>query len=178
MNLDEQGKVNCASKTKEILYSAGFGFVWVEKWVSNEREFLNIFKQRLKGMFRQNETAKLRGSDCYKVYRTIKFYFVSENGWSCIRIRKFRDAIVQFWLGVSEMWTHKYGYCRDVSEETDMNCPFCIVELDDECHFLFRCQKYDVLRPSNLEMLNVDVHLMFCVDYPVMKVVVLVVVSS
>ena len=65
-----------------------------------------------------------------------------------------------------------------MSEETDMNCPFCIVELDDECHFLFRCQKYDVLRPSNLEMLNVDVHLMFCVDYPVMKVVVLVVVSS
>ena len=50
-NLDEQGEVNRASKTKEILYSASFGFVWEEQWVGNEREFLSIFKQRLIDMF-------------------------------------------------------------------------------------------------------------------------------
>ena len=32
-----------------------------------------------------------------------------------------------------------------------MNCPFCIDELEDKCHFLFICKKYDVLRPSNLK---------------------------
>ena len=111
-NLDEQGKVNWASKTKEILYSAGFGLVWEEQGVGNEREFLNIFKKRLIDMFRQKWTAKLRGSDRYKVYRTFKFYFVSGNYWSCIRIRKFRDALVQFRLGVSEIWTHKHRYYK------------------------------------------------------------------
>ena len=74
-NLDEQGEVNRASKTKEILYSVSFGFVWEEQWVGNEREFLSIFKQRLIDMFRQNWTAKLRGSDRYKVFRTFKFLF-------------------------------------------------------------------------------------------------------
>ena len=48
------------------------------------------------------------------------------------------------------MWTHKYSYCRGESEQTGMKCPFCIDESEDECHFLFRCKKYDVLRPSNL----------------------------
>ena len=67
-----------------------------ERGVGNEREFLNVFKQRLIDMFQQNWTAKLRGSDHYKVYRTFKFYFVSENYWSCIRIRKFRDALYGF----------------------------------------------------------------------------------
>ena len=46
-NLDEQGKVNWASKTKEILYSASFGFVWEEQWVGYDREFLSSFGQRL-----------------------------------------------------------------------------------------------------------------------------------
>ena len=60
-NLDEQGKLNWTSKTKEILNSTGFGFVLEEQGVGNEREFLSIFKQRLIDMFRQNWTAKLRG---------------------------------------------------------------------------------------------------------------------
>ena len=72
-NLDEQGKVNWASRTKDILQSAGFGFVWEEKRVGNEREFLYIFKQRIIDMLRQNWTAKLWGSDHYKVYRPFKF---------------------------------------------------------------------------------------------------------
>ena len=55
-----------------------------------------------------------------------------------------------------------------------MNCLFCI----DECHFLFKCKKYDVRRPSNLKNVNADVNLAFCVDYSKMKVVVLVVLSS
>ena len=71
-NFDEQGKVNWTSKTKEILNSAGFGFVLEEQGVGNEREFLSIFKQRLIDMFRQNWIAKLMGSDGYKVYRTFK----------------------------------------------------------------------------------------------------------
>ena len=32
-----------------------------------------------------------------------------------------------------------------------MNCPFCIDELEDECHFLLKCKKYDMVRPSNLK---------------------------
>ena len=46
-NLDEQGKGNWASRTKELLHGAGFGFVWEEQEVGNEREFLNVFKERL-----------------------------------------------------------------------------------------------------------------------------------
>ena len=72
-NLDEQGKVNWASRTKDILQSAGFGFVWEEQRVGNEREFLYIFKHRIIHMLRQNWTAKLWGSDHYKVYRPFKF---------------------------------------------------------------------------------------------------------
>ena len=71
-----------------------------------------------------------------------------------LELDKFRDALERFRLGVSEIWTHKHRYCRGESEQADMNCPFCIDELEDKCHFLFICKKYDVLRPSNLK--NVD----------------------
>ena len=83
--------------------------------------------------------------------RTSKSYLVSENYWSCIRTRIFRDALVRFRLGVSEIVTHKHWYCRGVSEEADINCPFCTVESEDECHFLFRRKKYSIFRPSNLK---------------------------
>ena len=49
------------------------------------------------------------------------------------------------------MWTHKYSYCRGESEQAYMKCPFCIHESEDECYFLFRCKKYDLLLPSNLK---------------------------
>ena len=71
-NLDEQGKVNWTSRTKEILHSTGFAFAWEEQGLGNDRDFFSIFKQRLIDMFRQNWIAKLMGSDGYKVYRTFK----------------------------------------------------------------------------------------------------------
>ena len=110
------------------------------------------------------------------LYRTFKFYFVSEQYWSCIRIRKFRDALVWFQLGVSEIWTHKQRFCGGESEQADMNCPFCVDKLESECHFLFICKKYDVFRPR--KMLNVDVNLVFCVDCSLVKVVMLVISST
>ena len=51
---------------------------------------------------------------------------------------------------MSELLTQKHRYFRGESEEVDMNCPFCLDNLEDECHFLFRCKK-SVFRPSNLK---------------------------
>ena len=67
-----------------------------------------------------------------------------------LELDKFRDALERFRLGVSEIWTHKHRYCRGESEQADMNCPFCVDELEYKCLFLFRCKKYHVLRSSNL----------------------------
>lgn len=106
-------------------------------------------------MLRQNWTAQFKGSDRCKVYRTLKSCLVSENLWSCIRTRIFRDALVRFRLGVSEILTHKQRYCRGESEEDDINCPFYTDESDNECLFS-RCKKYYILRPSNLKNVERD----------------------
>ena len=65
-NLDEQGKVNWASTTKETSRGAGFRFVWEEQLVITRNSWV-FFKQRFIDMFRQNWVAKLRGYNRYKL---------------------------------------------------------------------------------------------------------------
>ena len=95
-------------------------------------------------MFRQSWAAELRGSDRYKYTEPWNMILFQNTIGHALELVRFR-------LGVNEMLTHKHRYCRSESEEVDMNCRYCINELEDEYLFLFRCKTFDVLRPSNFK---------------------------
>ena len=60
----------------------------------------------------------------------------------------FRDALIHFRLGITELKTHK-NIC--ISHVADNNCPFCKVVEEYEYHFLFQCEKYETVRPGKFK---------------------------
>ena len=46
--LDDAGRLNWATKVKNLLYSYGFGYIWISQEVGNSVLFLTMFKQRLR----------------------------------------------------------------------------------------------------------------------------------
>ena len=51
---EDSGRMNQASKVKELLFIYGFGFTWISLEIGNGPQFVNIFKQRLIGNFSQD----------------------------------------------------------------------------------------------------------------------------
>ena len=46
--LDEYGQINWVTKVRQLLFSNGFGYIWIELCVHNCRAFLTALEQRLK----------------------------------------------------------------------------------------------------------------------------------
>ena len=61
----------------------------------------------------------------------------------------FRDALIRFRLGITDLKTHKNRYILHVA---DNNRPFCKVVEENE--FLFHCEKYETVRPEKFEYIK------------------------
>ena len=94
--LCEAGKNNWVSYVKNLLFRYGFGFAFENQGVGNQKQFLCMFKQRLKDNYVQewysstNETSKL------KHYCQYKSSFEMEKYLSVIDIRKYKIALAKF----------------------------------------------------------------------------------
>ena len=63
-----------------------------------------------------------------------------------------RETLTRFRFGVTEINAHKLRYSRN---ESNLLCPMCIEEDEDEIHFLLHCPVYNDLRSKYI--LPVDV---------------------
>ena len=67
--LDEYGQINWVTKVRQLLFSNGFGYIWIEQYVHNSRAFLSALVQRLKDQYLQSWYAEL--ADSSKLYMYI-----------------------------------------------------------------------------------------------------------
>ena len=51
--LDDYGQTNWVSHVKKLLQSNGYGYIWTNQSVNNQRSFVSAFSQRLKDQFIQ-----------------------------------------------------------------------------------------------------------------------------
>ena len=99
-NLAERGKVSWSGRVKELLLKQGFGEVWYNQGVGDEKKFLRTFSQRLKDCFRQSWHDKLESSDRFLEYKLMKHNFGMEE-YICSMRGHLRDALLRFRAGVS-----------------------------------------------------------------------------
>ena len=149
-DLDSQGKTNWASKVRRTLQTLGFGFVWLNQGVANEKMFLSVFKQRAIDVVRQEWSATMRDSDRYCLYRKFKSVLEPEKYLTDVNVKCFRDTLGRFRLGVSEIQTHRNRFVRQIPPGIN-DCPYCPGKVEDEKHVLFACPKYDAFRPQPLK---------------------------
>ena len=56
-NMDERGKNCWATSVRNILFSLGFGYVWLQQGVGCDSAFISVFKQRLTDIYQQEWSA-------------------------------------------------------------------------------------------------------------------------
>ena len=146
--LDENCKKNWVTAVRQTLFRLGYGFVWLNQGVATEQHFIAQLKQRFIDVYSQEWLANLRGSTRFDMYILFKTSIKYETYLDFVRVKCFRNALIRFRLGITELKTHKNRY---ISHVAGNNCPFCKVVEENEYHFLFHCEKYEAVRPEKFK---------------------------
>ena len=135
MNLPDEFNM-WTTQIKKILIENGFENVWNAQRVDEERVFLKSLRTSLVNKFMSEWNMKLSNSDRYSFYRQYKGHCQVERYLFVIDKKCFRDLLVRFRLGISDLFQYKMRYCAEFVRAL---CPLCREEDEDEIHFLFRC---------------------------------------
>ena len=83
-NVDDVGRNTWASSVKQLLFSLGFGYVWIAQDVGNSVLFIKSFQLRLKDIYKQNWEESLNScskADTYRCYKSLltpeKYLFIN-----------------------------------------------------------------------------------------------------
>ena len=153
MMLNSANQQSWAYKIKEVLCRFDFSQEWDNQYVQNERGFLRELRGRLVQEYCNYWSQALENSERYSFYKMFKTVWGKEMYLSVVDRKPFRDVLVQFRSGFSELFCHKYRY-RNVNEDNLHICPSCRETFECENHFLFSCPVYDDLRNKYLSHLN------------------------
>ena len=152
--LDTTGKNNWVTNIKDLLCKNGFGIVWMFKGVGNEKQFFNLFRDRLRDCFIQGLESRLETSTHFEVYNGFKSYFVQEQYLSNIMFGKsLANTLAKFRMGVSSINAHRHKFNNNPNSRL---CPFCSTQTEDEIHIVFLCPVYENIRIQYLHNENVN----------------------
>ena len=143
-DLDEKGKETWATRIKMLLYTNGFGHVWLSQGVGNKTVFLKEFKQRLSDCAKQNWSSKLTDSDRFTIYCSFKSSLEREKYFDVVTSHYIRNMYTKFRLNISDLNCNKYRYQIQFSDLKA--CHYCPEAQENEMHFLFSCPLYNDLR--------------------------------
>ena len=144
MYYDNCGYTTYASYIRNILFSHGFGYVWMSQTVGDKVYFINAFKSVAVNMFFQSWTSILDNSSRYSTYRKFKSLLEPEKYLSCIVDKRFRKILIKFRCGLLRL-KHNEGRWQNINVNERI-CPLCNLDIEDEYHFLFICTVYEELR--------------------------------
>ena len=133
---------------KNLLFRYGFGYAFEYQDVGDQKQFLSMFKQRLKDNYIQewhsstNETSKL------KYYCKYKSVFELEKYLVVVSIRKYRIALSKFRCSNHNLEVER-GRRTNIPHNLRY-CLFCLEKglshIEDELHVLLSCPLYEDLR--------------------------------
>lgn len=71
-------------------------YIWERLSVVNEREFINMFVQRVEDQYAQLWYGRISTSSKLMAYTGFKYMYEHESYLHCMKIRKFRRILAQF----------------------------------------------------------------------------------
>ena len=142
--LDSVGKQNWASEVKQVLQNNGFGYIWDQQEIANEKQFFKQLEQCLRDQFIQKWHEELEKSSKLELYNGFKVHFQSETYLDVLKIFKYRHIYATFRLSCHDLEI-EVGRHRDIDREL-RKCPFGCDRIEDEYHFLLVCDKFKEIR--------------------------------
>ena len=163
---DELGNSNWCSRVKQLLQSTGFNYVWEMQDIQIEYSFISAFVQRLKDQYIQNWFSAININRKLILYKDFKLNFTHEYYLDIISVRKFRHVLTQIRTGHHPLEIERGRYMNIPREQR--LCKMCTSDIEDEYHFVLRCNAYNDLRnlyiPKKFYM-NPNLHkfnMLFC----------------
>jgi len=148
VRLDENKKVNWVTHIREMLQRYGFGEIWTAQGVANVPIFISTLRQRIQSSYYREWNNEIRNMSKMSIYNTFKTVFTAERYIHALNVMKFRRAYSRFRCSNHQLEI-ELGRRNNVFME-DRICKWCevkdIIVIEDEYHFLLRCELYDELR--------------------------------
>ena len=145
IHLQENGKKTWTFHVMQLICTNGFGEVWFQQGVGDSGAFLRCFRQRLADQYTQGWATDIETKERFEFYSSRKYIFQSEKYIDYQQKRCFRDSYVQFRLGISPIRVHRMRYRKDVVP-SQLICPVCKNDIEEESHVIFRCNAYERFR--------------------------------
>ena len=143
--LHENNRNTWATSVCFFLHKYGFREAWIHQSVGDENVFLKLLRCRLINEFEDQWHSNLVQSERFSLYRTFKNGLNLSPYLECVKHIKARMSLIRVRLGVSQLNMHKLRF-RTNASDTELSCPFCEHQLENEVHFVLKCPKYRSLR--------------------------------
>ena len=131
--LDDIGKITWASHVKIILFSNGFGHVWLAQEVANEDIFLSMLSTRIRDAAKQNWYSNIPNTYC-----TYKFNFGAELYLGIVEWRRHRVALARLRTGSNQLTINRL---KGSIPRTERYCKYClnhnVQQVEDEYNFFY-----------------------------------------
>ena len=148
LQLDYAGRKTWATHVKNLLFTYGFGYVWIIQDVGDENQFLRAFKNRLADCYLQKMKGDIIESPKGRYFQHFSSLLNVERYLSINLCYKFRKVLSNFRCSCHSLMIEKG---RQLGIDRNYRyCPFClqknITVVEDEFHFFYDCSTYDNLR--------------------------------
>ena len=139
-------KTSWASSVKSLLLSIGFGDVWYNQGLGDIAAFVNLLKQRLFDMYRQNVMMNLGESSRARFYRAVRQTHLYQPYLNIIPVKSHRIALTRLITSSHHLKIETGRWARPIIPQSERICPFCPGKQEDEFHLLLECSSYRDIR--------------------------------
>ena len=146
-NMFNSSEQNWATTIKQILFETGYGFVWLNQNISNEKLFLNQFEERCKDMHMQQCVHDIENSGRCRIYKEIKQSYKLELYLKCNIRSSLRIYLARFRLSSHRFLIERGRWMKPKIELPNRICTFCNdKDIQDEYHIVPKCVHFHILR--------------------------------
>ena len=147
--LDEKNKHTYAFEVRKLLFSYGYGFIWLSQDIGDINSFIKEFRIRVKDIMQQDWHNSLISSSKANLYSQYKSLLNVESYISLNFPFHLRQAFAKFRCSDHKLNIEVGRHYNILREERI--CSFCLENssisvIEDEFHVFFHCKKYDYYR--------------------------------
>ena len=139
-------KPSWARSVKRLLYSSGFGEVWLAQGVADESLFVQLFQNRLHDMYKQDWHSRLENSNRARFYRSLDLTFSHSLFLKSIECKPHRQALTKLIVSSHHLNIESGRWKRPKTPSNMRFCSACAGKIEDEYHLLLECSLYNDIR--------------------------------
>ena len=152
--LDQLGFTNWCTNVRNVLKDIYFDDVWDNQCIDDYPHFITLVKERIRKAYIQYWQDSINDSVSSPKLRTYKLFkttFCNEKYLTCIQGDQLIRAVARLRMSSHDLAIERGRYTKPKTLLNDRTCKRCnLEEIDDEKHFLLRCDTFSIHRQSLL----------------------------